>query len=465
MSVSSLSRSADAALVEGADGYLLQSESDLAKAVTYAIERSQAMGAGEAIAMVNEGGGVNVMVAEGRVERAVRDGNQSLRITVFDNGRTGMASTESLGRAAIDRAVEQAIAMARQLEPDLDAGLADRDALAWTTPAVPLFSPSGLTAADLTEAALAIEVAAVATSAGVRVSQAGAASQDRRFGLATSQGFCRTGSWSLHELWCTTIAQSGDEMKPGDWSSVDRRLAQLETAEAVGRRAAERAQAMLGAESLATRRAPVLVDATMASGLVRDMCVQLSGASQFRRMTFLPDAEGQVLCAPHISVVEDPFEPYGLASATFDGEGVAGRRRDIVRDGVVMSLFLDTRMGRKLNRPSTGNAGGMRNLTLSSRLTQPGDDLAAMLRKMSTGLWLTSFMGGGSNPATGAYSRAAAGFWIENGQVVRPVNGFTIAGNLQDMLKSVAAIGADVYRDGGIRCGSILLPDMQIAGR
>lgn len=417
--------------------------------------------------MVSELGGITLTVAGGKVETAVREGNQSLRITVYANGRTGVASTESLSRSAIDRVVEQAAAMARQLEPDADAGLADREALAWTTPDVPLFAPSGQTAADLTETAMAIEEAAISTRTrdAVRVSEAGAASQDMRFALATSQGFCRTGSGSVQRRWCQTIAQRGEDMRQGSWSSVDRRLDGLLPNAEVGRIAAEKALGALGAEGLTTRRVPVLVDAPVASSLVLDMCGQLSGASQFRRMTFLPDAMGQQLAAPHLMLEEDPFEPYGLASSTFDSEGVSGKRRAIVRGGVVEGLFLDTRMARKLGRASTGNAGGMRNLRLTSTTTEAGDDLAGMLRKLGTGLWLTRFMGGGSNPATGVYSRAAAGFWVENGQVVRPVHGFTVAGNLQDMLKAIVAVGADVHREGAIRVGSILLPDMQIAGR
>jgi PmbA protein len=449
------------------DGYLLQRERDLAQAVAYAIERSAAVGAGEAIAMVSEQGGFTITAAAGKVDTAVREGHQSLRITVYADGRTGVASTESLSRSAIDRVVEQAAAMARQLEPDPEAGLADREALAWTTPDVPLFAPSGQNAEALTEAAMAIEAAALSAAPrdGLRVSEAGAASQDTRFALATSQGFCRTGSVSMQQRWCHTIAQRGGDMRQGSWSSTDRRLDGLLPSADVGRVAAEKALGMLGAEGLATRRVPVLVDAPVASSLVLDMCAQLTGAAQFRRMTFLPDAMGQQLAASHLTLEEDPFEPFGLASGTFDSEGVPGSRRAIVRSGVVDGLFLDTRMARKLGRASTGSAGGMRNLTLTSTATEPGDNLAGMLRKLGTGLWLTRFMGGGSNPATGVYSRAAEGFWVENGQVVRPVHGFTVAGNLQDMLKAIVAVGADVHREGAIRVGSILLPGMQIAGR
>ncbi|MBL0967339.1 MAG: hypothetical protein IBJ05_11055, partial [Blastomonas sp.] len=211
MSVSSLPRPGEASSSEMGDGYLLQSEADLAKAVAYAIERSGALGAAEAIAHVSEGGGIHIAVTNGQVETAVRDGNQSLRITVFENGRTGMASTESLSRSAIDRVVEQAISMSRQLEPDADAGLADTDILAWSTPGVQLFAPSNESAETLTEAALAIEAAALSikTSDEVRVSEAGASSQDMRFAIATSQGFCRTGSGSIQRRWCQTIAQRG----------------------------------------------------------------------------------------------------------------------------------------------------------------------------------------------------------------------------------------------------------------
>ena len=467
MSVSGPPRATRTASIAGGDGYLLHSESDLVEAVSYALERSAAIGAREAIAMVSEQAGMTLTVAGGKVETAVREGNQSLRITVYADGRTGVASTESLSRSAIDRVVEQAAAMARQLEPDVDAGLADRDALAWATPDVPLFAPCGQTDEDLAEAALAIEATALATATRdeIRVSEAGAASQDMRFALATSQGFCRTGNSSIQQRWCQTIAKRGEDMCQGSWSSAERRLDRLRSHAEVGRIAADKALGILGAEGLATRRVPVLVDAPVASSLVREMCAQLSGTAQFQRMTFLPNALGQSLAAAHLTLEEDPFEPFGLASCTFDSEGVAGRRRAIVRSGVVESLFLDTRMARKLGHASTGNAGGMRNLTLSSSTTEPGDDLAAMLRKLGTGLWLTRFMGGGSNPATGVYSRAAAGFWVEHGLVVRPVHGFTVAGNLQDMLESIVAVGADVHREGAIRVGSILLPDLQIAGR
>lgn len=467
MTAGSHSRPIDTVASDQGDGYLLQSEADLAKAATYAIEKSAVLGAAEAMARVNETGGINVHVANNAVETAVRDGSQSLQITVYENGRTGSASTEALNRRAIDRAVEQAVAMARQLEPDEDAGLAERDMLAWDTPSVPMFAPSNHDALALTRAAMELEAAVLATPTPdrVRVTQAGAASQDMRSAIATSLGFCRTASGSVQERWCQTIAERGDEMVQSYWASTDRRLEGLEPNDYVGRQAAERTLAILGAQNLGTRRSPVLVDSTAGADLVGALCGQLTGMSQYRRMTFIPDAIGQTIAASHLTLVEDPFEPFGLASAAYDNEGVAGARRDIVKDGVVAGLFLDTRTSRKLRLTSTGNAGGMRNLRLASSLTNPADDLPAMLKKLGTGLWVTRFVGGGTNPATGAYSSAAAGFWVENGEVVGPVHGFTIAGNLKDMLLSISALGADVHRAGNIRTGSILLPELQIAGR
>ena len=191
----------------------------------------------------------------------------------------------------------------------------------------------------------------------------------------------------------------------------------------------------------------------------------MTGAAQLRRATFLPDAVGQEAAARHVNIMEDPFEPYGLASATHDADGVAGVRRPIVEEGRVVGLFLDTLMARKLGMRSTGNAGGIRNITLSSRLTNSHDDVATMLRKMGRGLWLTEFLGGGVDPVTGVFSKAARGFWIENGAVICPVENFTVAGNVLEVLRGTVAVGADVYRDGPVRTGSILVDHLQIAGR
>jgi PmbA protein len=262
-----------------------------------------------------------------------------------------------------------------------------------------------------------------------------------------------------------TIAERDDSMARDFWSSQERRTAKLEAAGQVGETAARRSIAKLGARGLSTRRSPVLLIATVATSLLQEFCNALTGTAQFQTMTFLPDAIGREATAPHLDLAEDPFEPFGLASAAYDSEGVAGCRRNIVEGGTISGLFLSSQSARKLGMRSTGNADGFSNLTLRSRLAKDDDDLMAMFRRMGTGLWLTEFLGGNVNPVTGAYSKAATGFWIENGEIAGPVENFTIAGNLADMLRGVVAVGIDVHREGPFRTGSILIDTMQIAGR
>ncbi|MGH7020504.1 MAG: TldD/PmbA family protein [Brevundimonas sp.] len=465
MSVTSASGRMAATVFDG-DGHLIRSEAELAASAWRAVERARSGGADQAMASVHESGGINVRFAGRELETASREGSQALRVTVYQGGRSGSATTEALDGASIDRAVDQAIAISSQLEPDADAGLADKAALAWTPETVPLFAPAGQTTADLAASAGDVETGALAAGLkGVRVLQAGAATRDMRWAMATSDDFCLTGAASSQERWCMALAE-GDQGKVQDWwSTSERRQDWLKDAAGVGARAAERAFAKLGASDIATQRAPVLFDAVVAVSLVSDLARILTGDAQFRRMTCLPDAVGKTAAADHVRLSEDPFEPWGLASAASDGEGVAGTRRDVIAGGVVQGLFLDSRMGRKLGMASTGNASGFLNLTLSSALTRPEDDLEAMLRKLDRGLWVTEFLGGGVNPVTGVFSKAATGFWVEQGRVVRPVHNFTVAGQALEMWKGLAAVGADVHRGGAVRSGSLLIDSLQIAGR
>ncbi|WP_343698973.1 metallopeptidase TldD-related protein [Caulobacter sp.] len=453
--------------VDVGDGYLLYSEAELADLARAGVARATALGCDQARVLVRETAGLSVRASQGEIATSIRDGAALLDVTVFKGGRTGRATTQALSPAAIERTVDHAVAIAAALEPDPLAGLADETQLAWTTPAVSLFAPSGLSPSALGQAALAIERGALAAAGGqeLRISEAGAASHDSRWALATSQGFCRSGGGSAQRRWANAIAQRDNAMETASWSAADRRLGQLMASEAVGREAAERAIGKLGAQTLSSRRCPVLLDATIADSLVTEIFAALAGRAQVQGQTFIPGAVGQTILPAHVDLREDPFEPFGLASAVCDSEGVAGARRAVVDAGVVAGLFLSARSGRQLGRPSTGNADGFSNLALSSRSTAPGDDMAALWRRMGDGLWLTEFLGGGVNPVTGAYAKAAAGFWIQGGELAGPVQGFTVAGNLQEMLRDLVAIGSDVHRQGAIRTGSILLESLQIAGR
>jgi PmbA protein len=189
-----------------------------------------------------------------------------------------------------------------------------------------------------------------------------------------------------------------------------------------------------------------------------------SGGALYRKSSFLEGSLGTSVLSDHIDVREDPHRLRGKGSAPFDDEGVATTARDIVVGGVAKTYFLSTYSARKLGMKTTGHAGGSHNMTLTSRLTVAGDDLDAMLRKLHRGLFVIELMGQGVNYVTGDYSRGAAGFWVEGGEIAYPVHEITIAGNLRQMLRGVVAVGADAYTMGSKTIGSVLVERMKIAG-
>lgn len=293
---------------------------------------------------------------------------------------------------------------------------------------------------------------------------ASVSAQHSHFVLATSRGFLGGYPYSRHFISCAPIAGSGRHMQRDDWYSSKRSPKDLAAPEAIGQYAAERALARLSARRLTTRKCPVLFEAPLAAGLLGAFVQAVSGGALYRKSTFLLDALGKEIFAPHVQIKEDPHVPSGMGSAPFDEEGVRTRRRDVVKDGVVEGYFLSTYSARKLGMQTTGNAGGSHNLTLFSDRTQPEDDFAGMLRRMGTGLLVTELMGQGVNYVTGDYSRGASGYWVENGVIQYPVEEITIAGSLPDMFRQIVAIGADALVRGTKETGSILIEQMTIAG-
>jgi PmbA protein len=232
----------------------------------------------------------------------------------------------------------------------------------------------------------------------------------------------------------------------------------------VGRYAAERALSRLKSRKIATTECPVLFESPLAAGLLGGFVQAVSGGALYRKSTFLLDSMGKPVFPKHIDISEDPFVLRGKGSSPFDDEGVRVKARSVVKGGRVEGYFLSTYSARKLGMQTTGNAGGSHNLTMTSRLTRPEDDLDAMLKKLGTGLFVIELMGQGVNYVTGDYSRGASGFWVENGQIAYPVHEITIAGNLKSMLKGIEAVGADAYNYGAKTVGSILVNRMKVAG-
>lgn len=289
---------------------------------------------------------------------------------------------------------------------------------------------------------------------------AGVSCQHSQFVMGNSSGFRGGQQSSRHYISCAVIAGEGDKMQRDDWYSSQRASSDLASPKAIGDYAGRRALARLRSRKIDTRQAPVLFEAPVANSLLGHFVSAVSGGSLYRKTSFLLDSLGKEIFSPSVNLSERPFLPRGQASGFFDDEGVMAREREVVSNGVVQGYFLASYSARKLGMQTTGNAGGNYNLIL-----QPGEfNFEDMLRVMGRGLLVTELMGQGINPVTGDYSRGAAGYWVEGGEIQYPVEEITIAGNLRDMFRSISAIGNDMLVRGSRQCGSILIERMTIAG-
>lgn len=443
---------------------LTQNETDLRDAAALAVDLAARRGA-RARASVHHEGVAKIAVRNGEVETAERSGTQGLGITVFHEGRQGSASTAGFDRAAIERVVEEAMLIAGHVQPDPDADLPPADWLALSGPAPALYAYSPRSPDVLLDAAQAMDRIAseiVASDNRLRAGEAVAVATEGLWALATSDGLCRSIKRSNDARWAVMLAQDAGGSTSAFCQSQERRVDALLPPAVLVQSAADRARQALGARAIGSRRCPVLFDPRTASTLVAELAGALTGHAQYRKMSFLPDPIGRSVAAPHLNLSEDPFEPLGLASGGFDSEGIAGSARAVLRQGVVEGVFLSTFSARKLGMTSTGNADGFYNLRLTSSAT--GGDWQAMLAMLGTGLVVTEFQGGKTDPASGNWTQAIKGLWVEDGHVVHAVTDITLASNMPAMLTGIRAVGHDVERQGAIRTGSILIDDMQVGG-
>jgi PmbA protein len=433
--------------------------------VDAALAHAKKLGASDAASEASEGCGLSVSVRKGELENVERNKDKSLGITVYLGQKRGNASTSDFSMAAIQSTVQAAYDIARFTASDPAAGLPDPADIATRHPDLDLFHPWAITAEQAAALALECEAAALQTSPLISNSEgAGVSAQQSHFFSAHTRGFRGAYASSRHSISVAPIAGQGDQMQRDAWYSSMRDARELASAQAVGRYAAERTLARLHSRKITTRQCPVLFESPLAAGLLGAYVQATSGGALYRKSSFLQDSLGQKVLAAHVDIAEDPHVRKGKGSAPFDEEGVTTQARQLVQAGVVQGYFLSTYSARKLGMRTTGNAGGSHNLTLSSRLTQAGDDLPEMLRKLGTGLFVTELMGQGVNHVTGDYSRGASGFWVENGQIAYPVEEITIASNMKDMLLGIEAVGADAYNYGAKTVGSVLINRMKIAG-
>ena len=382
-------------------------------------------GASDAEASVGSSGGLDVAVRLGEVETVEHTRDNGLSITVYFGHRKGSASTSDLSPGAIRDAVRAACAIAEHTQDDPCAHLAAAELMATEVPDLDLYHPWPIEVEQAIALAVTCEDAARAYDP--RIVNSEGASLSTHFGIhvaGNSRGFIGGYPTTRHGLNCAVIGEDGDQMQRDYWWTSARAAADLESARLVGERAAERTVSRLGARRLPTQEAPILFRAEVATGLLRNLISAISGGNLYRRSSFLLDRLGERIFPEFVRIHEEPHLPRGLASAPFDGDGVATRAKDLVSGGVLQTYLLDTYAGCRLGLPTTGNAGGVRNL----RIEMGDRDRAAMLRELGAGLMVTELMGHGVNTVTGDYSRGAAGFWVENGEIQYPVEVLSCAG-------------------------------------
>jgi PmbA protein len=438
------------------------SEPELSSVAGAALKHARQLGADQAEVSTFRSSGASVSVRMGETETIEYDRDSNMVVSVYFNHHLGSASTGDLSEGSIKDAVRAACGIARYTGEDECLGLADADLMASDFPELDLNHEWHIDIPGMTELAGRCEEAAREHDRRITNSEGASVSTHSDSEIyANSHGFTGSSSSTRHSLSVSVIASDEDEMQRGYWYTSDRNPAKLQDGSDVGRVAAERTIRRLGARQVPTARVPVLYDSTVASSLVSHFFSAISGGVLYKKATFLLDKLGKDVFTGNVNIVERPHLKGGIGSASFDNEGVAtAPTRTLVDEGVLQSYVLGSYTARKLGMQSTANSGGVRNVKVRSG--QYG--FADLVSQMGTGFLVTELIGSGINMVTGDYSRGAAGFWIENGEIQFPVEGVTVAGNLRDMFLDIAEIGTDVDLHGNIHCGSILLNELTVAG-
>ena len=425
------------------------------------LAEAKQLGATSAEAAVSIESGLSVTARMGEVETIEHNHDKGLGVTVYFGQRKGSASTSDFGAEAIRDTVAAACRIARYTAEDEYAGLADAELMAKEVVDLDLNHPWEIAPERAIELALESENAARSFDVRIVNSEGASVTSHQAYRVyGNSHGFIGAYGGTRHGISCCVVGQEDDAMQRDYWYTSSRDACGLEAPDIVGSKAAERTVKRLGARRIKTCSAPVIFSAELASGLISNYLSAIRGGAQYRKSSFLLDCVGEQVFPEFVQINECPLLPRGLNSAPFDREGVATRNRELVSNGVAQGYVLDSYSARRLGLQTSANAGGTRNVFVS----HGDDDIYALCRKMDKGLLITDMMGHGTNMVTGDYSRGAAGYWVENGEIQYPVEELTVAGNLKQMFMDIVAIGNDVDERGNVRSGSILVNNMTIAG-
>lgn len=418
-------------------------------------------GASSAETEVSYGTGQSVSVRLGEIENVEYNRDKGIAVTVFFGQQKGYASSSDLSPQALKDTLQAACDIAKFTAEDAFCGLADASLMAKDYPDLDLYHAWQLSVDEAAEiakrcesAALSVDKKRITNSEGASIS-----TSEGVFAYANSYGFVGGYPSSRHSMSCSVIAENGDVMQRDYWYSNARDAGDMEPAEQIGKHAGERTIRRLGVRPIKTGQYPVMFEASLAGGFISSLIGAISGGNLYRRSTFLLDSLGKQIASPLLNIQELPHIRKGIASSPFDNEGVATHSRRLIENGVLQGYVLSSYSARKLGLKTTGNAGGAHNLIVR----HTNQSFTDLLKMMGTGLLVTEVLGQGLNMVTGDYSRGAAGLWVENGEIVYPVEEITIAGNMKEMLNQIIAIGDDAIPQSSKQTGSILLESMTVA--
>jgi len=434
---------------------------DLEALVHMALDEAKKQGADQAEVGASIDSGLSVTARLGDVETLEYTNDRGIGITIYQDSRKGSASTTDISAEAIREAVTKACTFANVTAQDPCSGLADAELMCTNPADLDLDYPWSIDATDAISMAIECEARALQFDSRITNSEGASVSSNRGTrAYGNSHGFIGSFSKTSHSISCVVLGSADDEMQRDYYYSSARDPAELESTTLIGETAARRAISRLGARKIKTTRAPVLFIPELARGFIGHSIGAIMGGAQYRRASFLLDAVGENIFPDFVSIEERPHIPKALSSTPYDAEGVATYDRDIVAAGELQGYILSSYSARRLGLQTTANAGGAQNLNV------PGNagDLESLIKQMGTGLIVEELIGQGVNGVTGDYSRGVVGQWVENGEIQYPVHEITIAGNLRDLYGRIAAIGTDQDTRGGIRCGSLLVEEMTIAG-
>ncbi|MCF2917469.1 MULTISPECIES: metalloprotease PmbA [Pseudoalteromonas] len=440
---------------------IYQHISEVKDAVSEVLEHAKKLGATAAEAAMSSTSGLSVSTRMGEVETIEFNQDGGLGISVYVGNNKGSASTADLNPKTLRTVVEKAIDIAKFTSDDPFNGIADKELLEFAPQDLDLYHPWEVSPEQGVEFCHQAEQAAL--NADERIVNSDGASFSSHQGLrvyGNSHGMIAGYPRTRHSISTMVIGKDGEQMQRDSAYTIARHKDDLNDAAKVGLEAATETLAKLNSQKLGTMKVPVIFRADIANSLFGHLVSAIGGGALYRKSSFLLDSLGTKVFSDCVNISERPHLLKGLASSPFDAEGLKTVDREIIQGGELQTYLLASYAARKLSMAPTGHAGGIHNWLVE----QTHADLKALLKTMGTGLLVTELMGQGVNTVTGDYSRGAAGFWVENGEIQYPVSEITIAGNLKDMFKAVVGLGGDIERRGGIQTGSVLIEQMQVAG-